>query len=434
MVLAHRKRLKSLGFRWPSSLRLAALVPALLLLTFVTASAQDAKPNKWKRSRGPNISGTDERVAGKMFRLGTVRDEKLFDDLLKKKVAEFSWPENASKLPNLRGRIKTLLEYAGRAGPQDAHTRANNLLLNFLPRIVALNLDPPYHPGARYNWMMLLGQLDSKEPDFAGRGAQPLAAALPELLKAVEDDKQIDAVHVAAMLGVLRHAESGLAGPVRDTTAAAMTRFLAQLEADEQQNPGRRDAKGRAWMEMRAVNVLGALGVANADVIGALSTRLADTKGPLWLRCSAARALGKLDVSGIAQVDSEGLSNGFAELVTTLSQPQTNRRALLWSLECVKEGLGGGAVTKIEAPHLEIATNWKTGVDGLIALCEDKELRDDDTRFKQLIEDKIKEIRAGRAVADSSVSVETTEAPATATEPPTDEDPAEPDPFDDLFD
>ena len=394
----------------------AGFAVLFFLWTAAPTSAQNPA-GKTYDSFKVEVSRAEEVAFNQMLNSGAVRDEAVFRKGIQKRILDLSLPENKTRMADLRRAIKNQLQRAGQKGGQEAHAKANELLLLYLPKIAA---EDRWHPGARYNWALLLGQLDTQEPDLRGLGAQPMAAALQPLLVLLADTKQIDAVHVATMVGILRHAETGLATPQSDTVAAAMIDYLARLEQQTQESPGLRAARGQAWLEMRAINVLGALGVTNDNVLTALGQRMADASRPLWLRCSAARALGNLDVSGNVQVDaqqSQQLAEGLSNLVVTVSQQNADRRSLRWSLECVKDGLTGGAATKIAAPHDESSKRWAGGIQNLLVLFEDKTLSTDEllaARLKQEVED----IRKGQAVKPAALTDAQTDTTAENSDPP----------------
>ena len=101
--------------------------------------------------------------------------------------------------------------------------------------------DAAYHPAVRVNMMLLIGYLDQVEPDVTGKGAVPLAAAIPEFLKAPEDPKQLDAVRVTALEGVLRHAEYGMPAPNQKLVVDAMQKLISTKA------PGDMSPAGFAW-------------------------------------------------------------------------------------------------------------------------------------------------------------------------------------------
>jgi hypothetical protein len=81
----------------------------------------------------------------------------------------------------------------------------NDLTLKYLKKFVTLNL----HPAVRYNAMLIIGDLDYKTYETTGglRPADPMPEALEVLEGELVSPVQIDAVRVAAMIGLARHAE-----------------------------------------------------------------------------------------------------------------------------------------------------------------------------------------------------------------------------------
>ena len=69
-----------------------------------------------------------------------------------------------------------------------------------------------------------------------------------------QDENQIDAVRIAALLGIVRHAKLGIADEeARKQVAAAMLKMATT------QDPGDRTPEGHAWMRCRAIALLGDL-------------------------------------------------------------------------------------------------------------------------------------------------------------------------------
>lgn len=156
-----------------------------------------------------------------------------------------------------------------------------------------------YHPGVRYNAMLIIGELNNTEAVTTGSAKsapEPLPAALPFLLTEFKNPAQIEAVRVAALLGILRHAEmegqrpKGVWTPEvkKDVTDTMMA--LIKPAAAEEQTPG------QLWIRRRAIDVLAALrdpGPGNAFAT-ALEEFISDSKEPMSLRCTAAVAYGRL--------------------------------------------------------------------------------------------------------------------------------------------
>ena len=150
-------------------------------------------------------------------------------------------------------------------------------------------------PATRVNAMLMIGELNASESP-SGTSAVPLPAALPILVQAAGDPQQLDAVKVAAMVGILRHVELG---GVQTPDARASVTNLALALATAKPAAGESD-DAHAWMQKQAADVLGAFGAVgdNGVVATTLAAMVANTASPFYTRCSAAEALGRLNYAG----------------------------------------------------------------------------------------------------------------------------------------
>ncbi len=119
-----------------------------------------------------------------------------------------------------------------------------------------------YHPAARVNAMLIVAELNTKETVQSGGSPappEPYLEALPFLVDAYADPQQLDAVKVAAMLGILRHVQwdsrqraNPQAKKIDDAIRDRINSLsLALLSA--KQPPPNRSLEGHAWMQRRAV-------------------------------------------------------------------------------------------------------------------------------------------------------------------------------------
>lgn len=111
-----------------------------------------------------------------------------------------------------------------------------------------------YYPGARINAVMMIGELNDREPNSLEKQAPiPMQAALPLLLEIAEDAKYNDGLRVAAIQGIQRHTElnaSRWKDDVQDKVADLMI-SIAQSDA-----PKDRNLEAHGWVQMLAINTL----------------------------------------------------------------------------------------------------------------------------------------------------------------------------------
>ena len=225
-------------------------------------------------------------------------EDKLFETYyLTYAFPRWTLPENLSSVANFRAELRRDL-YTGRSGPP--YDRLVNLTLTFMTQLVK---DRSFHPAVRYNAMAAIADLnvslpppgDTKTPE------QPLPAALDLMLAVLQDPAQIDAVRIAALQGLVRHA--GL--PMADTQKRDQQVLPLLLQwASAKDPPSGRTKVGHAWMRALAIQALGALGLpgSNGQVVKTLTGVLTESDTPLIPRLAAAKALGRIQYKGMTAV------------------------------------------------------------------------------------------------------------------------------------
>ena len=240
--------------------------------------------------------------------------------------------------------------------------------------------------GVRVNAMLTIGELNFQESPRAVEPPIPLPAAVPVMVQAVADPKQIDAVRVAALAGLLRHAKlEGIKDPAH--RKEVLTAMLGLVQAASV--PPARSPEGHAWMRAQAAAVLGCLGEIGAN--GIIAAALADMAGERKLafsaRCAAAAALGSLRYQGAGNLDGMKLVQALASLAADAceaeeSQPvegMQRRRRLRERLAAVEKGLEGINNSKLLTTEEQKAlyNTANQTVQSLIEAIDDKKLPDD---------------------------------------------------------
>jgi hypothetical protein len=214
-------------------------------------------------------------------------------------LSSMTRPERIAELTNDRNSFNA---YLNRATDKEAHDYVVNESLKFLENIATRK----FHPAARYNAMLMIGELNASEAVISTTSssvpAEPLEAALPVMGRALSDSTQIDAVRVAALLGILRHVEresereTAMRVIARDPPLQTAIIKLMIAIVDGSAPPGERSPEGQLWMNRRAVNILGALGDVGLDniVVVKLESILTDESADMLYRCDAAVALGRI--------------------------------------------------------------------------------------------------------------------------------------------
>ena len=173
----------------------------------------------------------------------------------------------------------------------------NKLTLDFMKKLATVNV----HPGVRYNAMLIIGDLDSCAAETTGGGKppEPMAEALEVLQAELTSSMQIDAVRVAALLGLRRHAELNRQRPAdRQWTEAQVTSLAGKVGAiaAAKKPPAGRSVDGHTWMRRLALETLTELGaVRSLPAVTTLVDRIiSDEAEPLDLRVAAAKSQGRL--------------------------------------------------------------------------------------------------------------------------------------------
>jgi hypothetical protein len=194
---------------------------------------------------------------------------------------------------------KSLNGYFNQAKSGPMRDRLNALLLEYMSKRVKQN----YHPVFRVNAMLAIGELN-KNAGGPGVDLIPLPEALPVLLDNIKDAKQLDAVKIAALLGIKHQ----VANKVRNAEIADLAFKLAS-SADKD--------VGKAWMRAQGIEILGLLGSPGDGnkVVALLQSIIEDKKASPKLRCAAAEALGQINLSGAAGLDADKLISSLVQLM-----------------------------------------------------------------------------------------------------------------------
>jgi len=214
------------------------------------------------------------------------------------------------QLPKFRAELANELK-TGKSGL--VHDYLLELAMPFLLDLAKKN----YHPAVRYNAMLMIGDLNAVDSMTVREPTVPYPDALPVLLEAVADENQIDAVKVAALLGIVRHAALGGIDPqLRNQVVDVM------LQQATTKAVAGRSAEGQAWIRAIAIEGLAALRGTNAEarIANALADIVVEKETPFLTRCAAARALGKLDYQAAVGVDPVQLATRLGQLAADACQ------------------------------------------------------------------------------------------------------------------
>jgi hypothetical protein len=292
----------------PSYGVVVTLVAGLLVLASAAAAQNNSQLEYDKDATTTSNRATVNRVLG-----GTPLQPniQIFRTYYENIFAALTRIENIGKFADVRW---GLLSQTRKAKNPEALAEFNRIAITEATKLCREN----YHPAARYNIALIVGNLDqelSSGFSSAAKPPVPLPEAVPVLLGFLSDAQVIDAVRVAALVGLQRHARYNLAPPAQATVSQAMLAILAARET-----PSGRSPEGHLWMRRRATDVLGGIAAPGKqnDVLTALQTVLADADEDITLRCTVADAIGHLKFAQDAKIDADNLVGQLGDLAVTV--------------------------------------------------------------------------------------------------------------------
>jgi len=219
-------------------------------------------------------------------------------------------------------KLRGYLKACERAPNKQVFDKLVELILAYMPKIAK---DPQYHPVARINAVLVIGEVNSPK-------------AIDALLAILFDPNQFDGVRVAAMTGLINLAgQNVFSNP--DATQAVVARMAAFVSKPVAKNAR---ADGVSWMHGQAADLLAALKSVGPkrEVPAALLAMLNDKEIAIPLRGKAARALGKLDYGGNAPAPTQYLT-ALAQLLDDAlgSDQPANRARIRLIAHDVEEGM-----------------------------------------------------------------------------------------------
>ena len=388
MMLTSYHRLGPSAALWPV-VALGLIVAGSLCCAPSVAKAQESTPSdtvgapqSWRElpvdeelRKTIRIQVSRMLLAGKF---ANQQEREVFDRYYKQyALARWSRAEDRNKLTDYRKEHRNNLRTAGTGSrPADVHDYLNTLTLDFMSKLAA---GDGFHPAARVNAMLMVGELSEKEAASSSDIPEVLPAALPELVKAVESPEQIDSVKVAAMVGILRHARlDGVKSQAAQGAVAKAVLPLVQAKAV----PAGRSLQGHAWMRSQAAEILGEIGQASPTIVEALAGQVGEKNTPFFARCAAAEALGNLSYSGVGNLDARKLAVPLAQFTVDACEAEAeklHRGRLNARLLSAELGMKGAAQVSTNA---DAARALDTILRRMLEYFEDRNLSDDELMSK----------------------------------------------------
>ena len=248
--------------------------------------------------------------------------QSLFPNVTKPENRQSPKDDVTAKRDDVITKLRSDFKSNERAEDKQVFNKLTDLTLAYMSKIAK---DGQYHPVARVNAMLAIGEVNSPK-------------AVDILLATLGDKNQIDAIRVAAMSGLVHLAsQSCLSNP-----DAAQPVIVWMTKIVRAPIPKNARADGISWMRGQAADVLAILRSTGSqnEVPPALLIMLNDKDLPIPLRSKAARALGKLKYSDsppVAGPYQTALAE-FARDAMSGDQPANRKRVRLVARD-VEEGL-----------------------------------------------------------------------------------------------
>jgi hypothetical protein len=198
-----------------------------------------------------------------------------------------------SKSDNFRKDLKNDLQTKTQAN--QVHDHLNALTLDYMMNKLVLG---NVYRATKINAMLMIGELNSVEPT-GSKMPVPWPEALKTLVAAAGNAKLSDDLHVAAMVGILRHTALGIQD---EDNRKSVTTTMYQILASEAPAGA---AVGHDWLCGQALEVLAMFhspGEGNATFKAMLGA-VADAKLSFRTRSIAAASLGRLNYAGATGID-----------------------------------------------------------------------------------------------------------------------------------
>jgi len=349
----------------------------------VTAMAQTVpKPPYDELPVDPNQQQNRGTVEGRIMPRGTFAagEKEVFDAYFKRYILpRWSVVKTVTSLPHFRAELRRHFQRCSMSGrPKEIHDYLGDMVLTWMDGF-ARSRNRNFHPAVRVNAMLMIGELNAEEK---GSRSEPLPKALPVMLAALNEADYIDGVKVAAMIGIARHAEAGIADPaMQKQVGSVMFALLKSLSA------AGRSPEGHAWMRAQAADVLANLGSAAGSeaVVTEMSKMVADSQLPFATRCAVAKSMGKLNLAGMDALPLATALGQMAVEACRQERPQdetanpeghvVSRRRLMARLHAAVTALEAvaGAATDAEK---DFVADLKTITEDLMAILDDTTIND----------------------------------------------------------
>jgi hypothetical protein len=222
-------------------------------------------------------------------------------------------PANKSKLYTYRSELL-------RTDLRDASGNARAYLLSTaFGQLSSYAADDTIFPAARFNAMLSIGMLNEKEGDSASSAPTPYRDALPYLMKEYEKTNNPPFIKIAALEGIVRHAQCGIANEANKNEVAVLLRKVIKDGAPQPAPTTRNEDEQQLLDWGRTLALQGLQGLksigAKAETVDLLLTVIESENESPEFRFAAIRAIGDLD---FAAAKTGGISVNLKHLTDAI--------------------------------------------------------------------------------------------------------------------
>jgi hypothetical protein len=178
-------------------------------------------------------------------------------------------------------------------------------------------------PPARYNAVLLIGELNQAEGPTSTVLPTAYAPAAPFLHQTLQNENAPDFLRLAALIGLERHAYIGIENAqLRDSQVLPLLLTIAQADTPT----GNRADDIHHWFRWRAIRALGNAGTpgANDVYLKALGMMGKDAELAPTLRYEAIRALGRMDYTQTQAIKPVHLISMMSEAALLVIQDEVD--------------------------------------------------------------------------------------------------------------
>jgi hypothetical protein len=286
---------------------MARLLPSLMVAALCGTLAAEDVPLKYEINRKK-----DRFEVLQLLRDGTPiprgQQEKFAGYFNFYILPPFAMPQKQDELPQERNEIRKYFATAKIGAPYD---ELNKLVMNYMLEVILKNSRVKSHV-ARYNAVLVVGDLNAFEGNSAGgKYPKPLPEALNVLVDLLKDERQPPYIHVAAIVGIERHASMNSVHPIEPAAKAAIAKLMMEI-LQKSEPPAGRSESGHAYLRATAADILAQLNDPrfNDALLAAIQKSLNEPDAPRSMKMSLCGSIGMIEVPKPSKVDLAQLAGG----------------------------------------------------------------------------------------------------------------------------